>query len=145
MTWNAVFDLKFVTYYYNSFIITYYIFITYYYIINYYLLLHFLLLHCYYIIIMHYYIIIITYYYDIIITHYYIIITSLLHHYYLIITSLFPIAKQIIMSSLLHIMHYLCFHFYTVITHNYYYYPSLHVTIGATCRWSFFLHGVVKR
>ena len=32
-------------------------------------------------------------------------------------------------------MHYPCFHYYIVITHYYHYYPLLHVTNGATCRW----------
>ena len=36
--------------------------------------------------------------------------------------------KQVIVSSLLRIMHYPCFHYYIVITHYYYYYPILHVT-----------------
>ena len=42
---------------------------------------------------------------------------------------------MVIMSSLLHIMHYPCFHYYIVITHYYHYCPLLHVTNGATCRW----------
>ena len=105
------------------------------------LLLHFQLLHCYYTIVTYYYILIITYYYDIIITHYYIIITSLVIHYYTIITSLLhhnsQSQKHVIMISLLHIMHYHCFHYYIVITHYHHYYPLLHVTTGngATCRW----------
>ena len=40
------------------------------------------------------------------------------------------------MSSLLHIKHFTCFHHYIVIAHNYHYYPSLHVTNRATCRWN---------
>ena len=44
------------------------------------------------------------------------IITSLLHHYY-------QWHKQVIMSSLLHIMHFQCFHYYIVITHYCHYYP----------------------
>ena len=118
----------------------YCIIIIYYYIIHYYVLLLYLLLHCYYIIITYYYIFIITYYYNIIITYYYIIITSLLHHYYIIITSLLlhysQLQKQVIMSSLLHIMHYSCFGYYIVIIHYYHsnYCPFLHVTNWATCR-----------
>ena len=46
-------------------------------------------------------------------------ITSLLHHHYIIITSLLlhysQLQKQVIMSSLLHIMHYPCFHYYPLI------------------------------
>ena len=81
------------------------------------MLLRILLLHCYYIIITYYYMIIITYYYEIIITCYYVIITSLLRNYYLIITSLFQMAKQVIMSPLLPIMHFRFFHYYIIITH----------------------------
>ena len=67
------------------------------------------------------------------------IFTSSLRHDYVIITSLLPMAefpplKQVIISLLLHIMHFPCFHYYIVITHYYYYYSLLHVTNRATCR-----------
>ena len=80
---------------------------------------HYLLLqHHYYVSLHHYYIII---------NHYYIIITSLLRHYFIW-------RKQVIMSSLLRIIHFRCFHYNIVIPHYYHYYPLLHVTNWATCR-----------
>ena len=38
-------------------------------------------------------------------------------------------------SLAIEIMHYPCFHYYIVITHYYHYYPLLHVTNGATCKY----------
>ena len=66
------------------------------------------------------------------------VITSLLRHYYVIITSLLPHyskwLKQVIMSPLLPIMHFRCFHYYIIITHYYHYYLLLHVRDSRTCR-----------
>ena len=101
-------------------------------------LLHIVLLHCYYIILLllhtYYYLLIPSHY-----MHYYIIITSLLHHHYSLSHHYYQLRKQVIMSSrssLWHIMHFPGFHYYIVITHDYYYFPFLHVTNWATCRWA---------
>ena len=82
------------------------------------------------------------YYYILLHDHYYLLLRShyymLLRHYYVIITSLLPHyskwLKQVIMSPLLPIMHFRCFHYYIIITHYYHYYLLLHVRDSRTCR-----------
>ena len=73
----------------------------------------------------------------------------LLHHYYVIITSLLPHyskwLKQVIMSLLLRIMHFRCFHYYMVITHYCHYYLLLHVRDSRTCRCSRILQLAARR
>ena len=111
---------------------------------------YYLLINHYYVLLLHLLLLIITVFVITLLLHYYyallhysllriiaiFVITLLLHHYYagnneLIITGNNEL-KQVIMSSLLHIMYYPCFHYYIVITHSYHYYPLLHVTNGAT-------------
>ena len=126
----------------------------------------FLLLHCYNIIITYYCIIIITYDYIFLLLDCYhillhhswfhiitfFVITLLLHHYYVLLHNQCYLllrynyyilsrhystwGKQAIMSSLLRFMHFPCFHYYIIIADNYHYYPLLHVTNRATCRWT---------
>ena len=128
-----------------------------YYIIHYYVLLQFvitLLLHHYCILLHHSLLLIITFsvitlllhhYYILLHTHYYLLLRhyyyALSYHYNIIITSLLlPYSQSWIAktgNNELIITYYALslFHYYIVITHYYHYYPLLHVTNGATCRW----------
>ena len=65
---------------------------------------------------------------------------SKIHYYYTgILLHYYQWLKQVMMSSLLHVMHFPCFHYYFVITHYY----SI-TCYWATCRW-YWLHLKVKR